>query len=133
VIAAPAIFCAVDRLIVGSQQDGGGGMYGGIFLGETTLLEVCCFVCGRGSSQRQETLPSGHRLWETRFHRIGPFGYGTIGIEVSPDGQTPYVNETVQRKVWAFTAYVTEVEHRRAVQFRVDRPGLAWQRWQRQR
>jgi len=28
------------------------------------------------------------------------------------------------------TAYVTEVEHRRIVQFRVDRPGLAWQRWQ---
>jgi hypothetical protein len=26
--------------------------------------------------------------------------------------------------------YVTEVKHRRLVQFRVDRPGLAWQRWQ---
>jgi sugar lactone lactonase YvrE len=29
------------------------------------------------------------------------------------------------------TVYVTEVEHRRLVQFRVDRPGLAWQRWQK--
>ena len=29
------------------------------------------------------------------------------------------------------TAYVTEMEHRRLVQFRVDRPGLAWQRWQK--
>ena len=29
------------------------------------------------------------------------------------------------------TAYVTEVEHRRLVQFRVDRPGAAWQRWQK--
>jgi len=29
------------------------------------------------------------------------------------------------------TAYVTEVEFTRLVQFRVDRPGLAWQRWQR--
>jgi gluconolactonase len=29
------------------------------------------------------------------------------------------------------TAYVTEVEHRRVVQFRVDSPGLAWQRWQK--
>jgi len=28
------------------------------------------------------------------------------------------------------TVYVTEVEHRRLVAFRVDRPGLAWQRWQ---
>jgi sugar lactone lactonase YvrE len=128
----------------------------------------------------------------------------TNGIEVSPDGKTLYVNESVQRNVWAFsiardgalenkwlvkkledhgfdgmrcdvdgnlyitrhgkgtvvklspkgdvlreidvlgpmpsnicfggpdgrTAYVTEVKHRRLVQFRVDRPGLEWQRWQ---
>ena len=27
------------------------------------------------------------------------------------------------------TVYVTEVTQRRLVQFRVDRPGLAWQRW----
>ena len=127
------------------------------------------------------------------------------GIEVSPDGKTLYVNESVQRNVWAFrigaggrlsnkrllkkfddfgfdgmrcdvdgnlyiarygkgtvavlspagtvlrevavpgaapsnlcfggpdgrTVYVTEVTRRRLVQFRVDRPGLAWQRWQK--
>jgi len=126
------------------------------------------------------------------------------GIEVSPDGKTLYVNESVQRNVWAFPikpdgslsekrllkkfedhgfdgmrcdvdgnlyitrygkgtvvklspsgevlkeidvlgkqpsnicfggpdgriAYVTEVEHKRVVTFRVDKPGLAWQRWQ---
>jgi sugar lactone lactonase YvrE len=131
-------------------------------------------------------------------------GLGTTnGIEVSPDGQTLYVNESAQRVVWAFpiaasglgkkqllhkfpdhglggmrcdadgnlyiarhgkgtvavlspagkvlrdievlgplpsnlcfggpdgrTVYVTEVSKRRLVQFRVDRPGLAWQRWQ---
>lgn len=28
------------------------------------------------------------------------------------------------------TVYVTEVEHTRLVQFRVERPGLEWQRWQ---
>ena len=28
------------------------------------------------------------------------------------------------------TVYVTEVKKRRLVQFRVDKPGLAWQRWQ---
>ena len=123
------------------------------------------------------------------------------GIEVSPDDKTLYVNESVQRNVWAFTitqtrlndkrlvkkfddfgfdgmrcdvdgnlyvtrhgkgtvvklspggevlreinvlgpmpsnicfggpdgrtAYVTEVRHRRLVQFRVDRPGLEWAR-----
>lgn len=128
----------------------------------------------------------------------------TNGIDVSPDGKTLYVNESVQRNIWAFpistdgtlkdkrlvkkfddhgfdgmrcdvdgnlyvtrygkgtvikmspegkvlreidvlgespsnlcfggpdgrTVYVTEVKHRRLVQFRVDRPGLAWQRWQ---
>jgi sugar lactone lactonase YvrE len=127
----------------------------------------------------------------------------TNGIEVSPDGKTLYVNESVQRNVWAFpikadgtlgekkllkkfddhgfdgmrcdvdgnlyitrygkgtvvklspegkvlkeidvlgkqpsnicfggpdgrTAYVTEVESKRVVTFRVDKPGLAWQRW----
>lgn len=126
----------------------------------------------------------------------------TNGIEVSPDGRTLYVNESVQRNVWAFditaqglenkrlikkfddhgfdgmrcdvdgnlyitrhgkgtvvklspkgevlreidvlgpsptnicfggpdgcTAYVTEVQGRRIVQFRVDRPGLEWARW----
>jgi sugar lactone lactonase YvrE len=132
-------------------------------------------------------------------------GMGTTnGIEVSPDGKSLYVNESVQRNVWAFeikgdgslgekrlvkkfedhgfdgmrcdvdgnlyitrygkgtvvklspkgeilkeidvlgaspsnlcfggpdgrTVYVTEVTKRRLVQFRVDRPGLAWQRWQ---
>jgi gluconolactonase len=128
----------------------------------------------------------------------------TNGIDVSPDGKTLYVNESVQRNVWAFpitkeglgekrlikkfpdhgfdgmrcdmdgnlyitrygkgtvvkmapdgtilkeidvlgkqpsnicfggpdgrTVYVTEVEHTRLVQFRVDRPGLAWKRFQK--
>jgi gluconolactonase len=129
----------------------------------------------------------------------------TNGIEVSPDGRTLYVNESVQRNVWAFdigkdgalsgkrllkkfedhgfdgmrcdvdgnlyiarygkgtvavlspagkvlrdidvlgkspsnlcfggpdgkTVYVTEVTKQRLVQFRVDRPGLAWKRWQK--
>jgi gluconolactonase len=124
----------------------------------------------------------------------------TNGIDVSPNGKTLYVNESVQRNVWAFdiaaeggltrkrlikrfddfgfdgmrcdvdgnlyitrhgkgtvikmtptgeilreisvlganptnicfggpdgcTAYVTEAEHRRIVQFRVDRPGQEW-------
>jgi sugar lactone lactonase YvrE len=129
----------------------------------------------------------------------------TNGIDVSPDGKTLYVNESVQRNVWSFpikadgtlgekkllkkfddfgfdgmrcdvdgnlyvarygkgtvvklspegkilkeldvlgkqpsnvcfggpdgrTVYVTEVEHCRVVQFRVDKPGLAWERWQK--
>src|SRR5262249_21705349 len=129
----------------------------------------------------------------------------TNGIEVSPDVKTLYVNESVQRNVWAFpinkggtlgekkllkkfddhgfdgmrcdvdgnlyvtrygkgtvavvsprgevvreidvlgkhpsnlcfggpdgkTVYVTEVDGKRLVQFRTDRPGLAWQRWRK--
>jgi len=147
------------------------------------------------------------QLW--RIDRSGQItkladGLGTTnGIEVSPDGKTLYVNESVQRNVWAYTiagdklenkrllkafpdhgfdgmrcdvdgnlyitrhgkgtvvklspqgkilqeidvlgssptnicfggpdgrtAYVTEVEHTRLVQFRVDQPGLSWKRWQ---
>lgn len=147
------------------------------------------------------------QLW--RIDRDGKItkladGLGTTnGIEVSPDGQTLYVNESVQRNVWAYTiagdklenkrllkkfpdhgfdgmrcdvdgnlyitrhgkgtvvklspqgkvlqeidvlgssptnicfggpdgrtAYVTEVEQTRLVQFRVDKPGLSWKRWQ---
>lgn len=151
------------------------------------------------------------RVW--RIDRAGKVtlaaeGLGTAnGIEVSPDGRTLYVNESVQRNIWAFaigadgtlsdkrllhrfedhgmdgmrvdvdgnlyvsrfgkgtiaklapngallreiklpgdrpsnlcfggpdgrTVYVTEVEHQRLLQFRVDRPGLEWQRMQGRR
>jgi gluconolactonase len=149
------------------------------------------------------------QLWrierDGRITRIAS-GMGTTnGIDVSPDGKTLYVNETVQRNVWAFTlhpdgsitdkrlliqfpdygldgmrcdvdgnlyavrwgkgtvvkisprgkllreigvlgakptnicfggtdgrtCYITEVEHGRLVQFRVDRPGLEWERQRR--
>lgn len=137
-----------------------------------------------------------------RLRRVASDMGTTNGIDVSPDGRTLYVNETVQRKVWAFhiepdgsltgkrlfaefpdhgfdgmrvdvdgnlyitrygkgtvvkvspegktlreidvlgarptnicfggpdgrTAYVTEVEHRRLVQFRVERPGFEFKR-----
>lgn len=138
-------------------------------------------------------------------HRLADKMGTTNGIEVSPDGQTLYVNESVQRSIWAFTirerklqskrllrkfddhgfdgmrcdvdgnlyvtrhgkgtvvkispggvilkeidmlgphptnicfggvdgrtAYVTEAKECRIVQFRVDRPGLEWQRAQKQ-
>ena len=148
-----------------------------------------------------------------RVWRIAPDGAVTLaldtmgtanGIEVSPDGKTLYVNESVQRNIWAYTieadgtlsgkrllksfddfgmdgmrvdvdgnlyvtrygkgtvvklspegavlreimvpgakpsnisfggpdgrtAYVTEVVQGRLLQFRVDRPGLEWQRGQ---
>jgi sugar lactone lactonase YvrE len=148
------------------------------------------------------------QLWridkEGKIHLAAGDMGTTNGIEVSPDAKTLYVNESVQRNIWAFditadgslagkrllkkfedhgfdgmrcdvdgnlyvtrygkgtvavvspkgelvreidvlgkapsnicfggpdgrTVYVTEVTQRRLVQFRVDRPGLAWQRWQ---
>jgi gluconolactonase len=150
------------------------------------------------------------QVWriDTKGHcTLAEKGMGTSnGIEVSPDGSTLYVNESVQRNVWAFaigkdgnlskkrlikkfethgfdgmrcdvdgnlyisrhgkgtvvklspqgevvqeievlgsmpsnlcfggsdgrTVYVTEVQHQRLIQFRVDRPGLTWARWQDQ-
>ncbi|MFO0964601.1 MAG: family 16 glycoside hydrolase [Gemmataceae bacterium] len=148
------------------------------------------------------------QLWRIdkagKTHLIAKDMGTTNGIEVSPDGKTLYVNESVQRNVWAFaidkdgsikdkrllakfpdhgfdgmradvegnlyitrhgkgtvavlspegkvlreidvlgtkpsnicfggkdgrTVYVTEVDGKRLVQFRVDKPGLAWKRWQ---
>jgi sugar lactone lactonase YvrE len=145
-------------------------------------------------------------LWsidrQGRVRRLAENMGTTNGIEVSPDGRTLYVNESVQQTVWAFTIapdgslaekrllfhfddfsldgmrcdvdgnlyitrqlkgtvvklsptgqvlrefavlgsrpsnlcfggpdgrtlYITEVEHQRLVQVRVDRPGLEWQR-----
>lgn len=146
------------------------------------------------------------QLWRIdrsgRVTLVAPDMGTTNGVDVSPDGKTLYVNESVQRNIWAFTiapdgslkdkrllkkfddhgfdgmrcdvdgnlyvtrhgkgtvvklspagevlkeidvlgdsptnicfggpdgrtAYVTEVKGRRIVQFRVDRPGLAWKR-----
>ncbi len=141
-----------------------------------------------------------NRKGETRI--VAPNMGTTNGIDISPDGKTLYVNESVQRKIWAFriqrdgslsdkrlliefpdfgfdgmridvdgnlyatrhgkgvvakispegkvlreipvlgskpsnicfggpdgrTAYVTEMEKGRLVQFRVERPGLEWVR-----
>src|SRR5205807_3757555 len=152
---------------------------------------------GTGQLWRIDTKGKTHRLAR---------GMGTTnGIDLSPDGKTLYVNESVQRNGWAFpvkadgslgekrllkkfpdhgfdgmrcdvdgnlyitrygkgtvavlspggkvlreidvlgerpsnlcfggpdgrTVYVTEVTKQRLVQFRVDRPGLAWKRWRK--
>jgi streptogramin lyase len=153
---------------------------------------------GNSTGQIWRIDPEGHT--ELAAGKLGT----TNGIEVSPDAKTLYVNESVQRNIWAYsikpdgslvdkrlvrrfsdygfdgmrcdvdgnlyvtrygkgtvvklsptgkvlqevdvlgkrpsnlcfggpdgrTVYVTEVEHRRLVRFRVDRPGLAWKRWQ---
>ncbi len=65
------------------------------------------------------------------------YGKGTVAV-VSPKGEVLRDIDVLGMKPSNIcfggpdgkTVYVTEVEHKRLVQFRVDRPGLAWQRWQ---
>jgi sugar lactone lactonase YvrE len=71
-------------------------------------------------------------LYVTRYDK------GTV-IKLSPSGTVLQEIDVLGKKPSNIcfggpdgrTAYVTEVEHRRLVQFRVDRPGAEWQRWQR--
>ncbi|MBD3674918.1 MAG: SMP-30/gluconolactonase/LRE family protein [Planctomycetaceae bacterium] len=64
-------------------------------------------------------------------------GKGTV-VKLSPDGKILEEIDVLGSSPTNIcfggpdgrTAYVTEVEHTRLVQFRVDRPGLSWKRWQ---
>lgn len=66
------------------------------------------------------------------------YGKGTV-VKLSPDGKVLQEIDVLGKQPSNIcfggpdgrTAYVTEVEHRRVVQFRTDKPGLAWQRWQK--
>lgn len=68
---------------------------------------------------------------------ITRYGNGTVAV-MKPDGEVIREINVLGAKPSNLcfggpdgrTVYVTEVEHTRLVQFRVDRPGLAWQRWQ---
>ncbi|QDU81854.1 Gluconolactonase precursor [Polystyrenella longa] len=65
------------------------------------------------------------------------YGKGTV-IKLSPAGELLQEIDVLGAKPSNIcfggpdgrTAYVTEVEHQRLVQFRVDRPALSWKRWQ---
>lgn len=69
---------------------------------------------------------------------ITRYGKGTVAI-VSPKGELLKEVEVLGKKPSNLcfggpdgrTVYVTEVEHTRLVQFRVEKPGLAWQRWEK--
>ena len=64
-------------------------------------------------------------------------GGGTV-IKMTPEGkvlrEVPVLGKRPSNLCFGGpdgrTVYVTEVEQTRLVQFRVDRPGLAWKRWQ---
>jgi sugar lactone lactonase YvrE len=67
---------------------------------------------------------------------ITRYGKGTVAL-VSPEGKLLREVDVLGKSPSNLcfggpdgrTVYVTEVTKRRLVQFRVDRPGLAWQRW----
>jgi len=68
---------------------------------------------------------------------ITRYGKGTV-VVLSPEGEELHEIDVLGKQPSNLcfggpdgrTVYVTEVEHTRLVQFRVDKPGLAWQRWQ---
>jgi len=71
---------------------------------------------------------------------ITRYGKGTV-VKMTPAGKTLREVDVLGGKPSNIcfggpdgrTAYVTEVEHTRLVEFRVDRPGLAWKLWQQAR
>ncbi|HEY4259573.1 MAG TPA: SMP-30/gluconolactonase/LRE family protein [Schlesneria sp.] len=68
---------------------------------------------------------------------ITRYGKGTV-VVLSPDAKELHEIDVLGKQPSNLcfggpdgrTVYVTEVEHTRLVQFRVDKPGLAWKRWQ---
>ena len=68
---------------------------------------------------------------------ITRYGKGTV-VVLSPDAKELHEIDVLGQKPSNLcfggpdgrTVYVTEVEQTRLVQFRVDKPGLAWSRWQ---
>lgn len=69
---------------------------------------------------------------------VSRHGKGTV-VKVSPEGKVLREVDVLGSKPSNLcfggkdgrTVYVTEVEHQRLVSFRVDRPGLEWQRWRK--
>lgn len=67
---------------------------------------------------------------------ITRYGKGTV-VVMTPDGKELREIDVLGKQPSNLcfggpdgrTVYVTEVEHTRLVQFRVDKPGLAWKRW----
>ncbi len=68
---------------------------------------------------------------------ITRYGKGTV-VVLSPQGKELHEIDVMGKQPSNLcfggpdgrTVYVTEVEHTRLVQFRVEQPGLAWKRWQ---
>jgi gluconolactonase len=80
----------------------------------------------------------GARLGRYGNLYVTRYGKGTVAV-LSPAGEVvreiDVLGESPSNLCFGGpdgrTVYVTEVKKQRLVQFRVERPGLTWQRWQR--
>ncbi len=94
----------VDRKLIRRFKDHG-------FDGMRCDMDGNLYICRYGNGTVVKMTPQGKVL-----HEISVLGRRPSNLCIGgPDGRT---------------VYVTEVEHTRLVQFRIDRPGLAWHRWQ---
>ncbi len=117
-----------------------------LYVGESRQRRILAFSIAKDGSlgQRKEFCEfPDHGLDGIRCDVDGNLyvtrqGKGTV-VKLSPKGETlreidilgAHPSNICFGGPDGCTAYVTEVDHRRLVQFRVDRPGLEWQRWQR--
>jgi sugar lactone lactonase YvrE len=116
-----------------------------LYVNESNQRNVWAFDIGKGGSLANKRLLKkfddfafdGMRCDVDGNLYIARHGKGTV-VVLSPKGEV--LREVNVLGEWPSnlcfggpdgrTVYVTEVKKQRLVQFRVDRPGLAWQRWQ---
>jgi sugar lactone lactonase YvrE len=116
-----------------------------LYVNESKQLNVWAFAIAANGSLKDKRLLrkfedhgfDGMRCDVDGNLYISRYGKGTVAV-LSPEGKVLREIDVLGKSPSNLcfggpdgrTVYVTEVEHRRLVQFRVDRPGLAWQRWQ---
>jgi sugar lactone lactonase YvrE len=116
-----------------------------LYVNESKQLNVWAFAIGKGGVLSDRRLVKkfsdggfdGMRCDVDGNLYITRYGKGSV-VVLSPDGKVlreidvlgPSPSNLCFGGPDGRTVYVTEVSKRRLVQFRVDKPGLAWQRWQ---
>jgi sugar lactone lactonase YvrE len=116
-----------------------------LYVNESKQLNVWAFAIGKGGELSDKRLLKkfpdhgfdGMRCDVDGNLYISRYGKGTVAV-LSPEGKVLREIDVLGSAPSNLcfggpdgrTVYVTEVTKRRLVQFRVDRQGLAWQRWQ---
>jgi sugar lactone lactonase YvrE len=115
-----------------------------LYVNESKQRNIWAFTIADDKSLRDKRLFKkfedhgfdGHRCDVEGNLYVTRYGKGTV-VKLSPQGEIlQEINVLGSRPSnLCFggpdgrTVYVTEVEHRRLVQFRVEKPGLSWLRW----